>query len=312
MTTGYVSLPAGLEHDTGAGHPECPARLVAVQRALDECGVAAELARESAPAALPAALERVHPAGHIAHIEERVAAGAPWVDSPDANVSRGSYATALAACGGALLACDQVASGAWSNAFVAVRPPGHHAEESLAMGFCLFNNVAVAARHVQAQHGALRVAILDWDVHHGNGTQHLFEEDPSVFYASLHQFPHYPGSGAERERGHGDGEGTTLNCPQPAGSGDVEWLGALEQRILPALEAFDPDWLLISAGFDAHERDPLSSTRVSTGAFRTMTRLALDFARGRCGGRVVSVLEGGYDLEGLAASARVHVEELAS
>jgi len=178
------------------------------------------------------------------------------------------------------------------------------------MGFCLFNNVALAARHIQRAHGLRKVAILDWDVHHGNGTQELFERDPDVFYASLHQYPHYPGTGAADERGLGDGEGTVLNCPMAPGTVDYEWLAAFEAEVLPALDAFGPEFLLLSAGFDAHARDPLSATLLTESAYERMTVQALALAAEKCGGRVVSVLEGGYDLEGLALSVEAHVRAL--
>jgi acetoin utilization deacetylase AcuC-like enzyme len=197
--------------------------------------------------------------------------------------------------------------GTWANAFVACRPPGHHAEFERAMGFCLFNNVAVAAAHLRRARGVERVAIVDWDVHHGNGTQHAFESDPTVFYASLHQWPWYPGTGAADERGVGAGEGATLNCPMSAWTGDREWLRAVETQVLPALERFDPGFVLVSAGFDAHEQDPLSHTRVTTDGFRRMTDLVNALAASRCGGRVVSLLEGGYDLDSLADSVEAHV-----
>lgn len=255
-------------------------------------------------------ITRVHDEDHVQRVERLCAAGVRVLDGGDTVVSQVSYQAALVAAGGAVQAVDRVMDGVWANAFVACRPPGHHAERSHAMGFCLFNNVAVAAAHLRAVRGVERVAILDWDVHHGNGTQHAFESDPSVFYASLHQFPWYPGTGAADERGLGDGEGATLNCPQPAGSGDREWLRTIETQVVPALERFDPGFVLISAGFDAHEQDPLSHTRVTTGGFRRMTEIVNAFAASRCGGRVVSLLEGGYDLDALADSVEVHVAGL--
>ena len=202
--------------------------------------------------------------------------------------------------------------GTWKNAFVVTRPPGHHAERSTARGFCLFNHAAVAAAHLRAARGLERVAILDWDVHHGNGTQHLFERDPSVFYASLHQWPLYPGTGLATERGLGPGEGATLNSPQPPGAGEREWLGALERDILPALEAFAPDFVIVSAGFDAHADDPLAQTKLATESYARMTRLVLDLARRSSQGRLVALLEGGYDLDALSASVEATVGELVS
>jgi acetoin utilization deacetylase AcuC-like enzyme len=211
-----------------------------------------------------------------------------------------------------LEACERVLNGEWRNAFCAVRPPGHHAEQDAAMGFCLFNNVAVAAAALRQRHGLARVAILDWDVHHGNGTQHFFERDPSVFYASLHQWPLYPGTGAADERGLGAGEGATRNCPLPGGSGDAEWLRALEDTLLPELEAFRPEFVLLSAGFDAHRLDPLSGTRLSEHAYAEMTRRMLELAARSAQGRLVSVLEGGYHLSALASCVETHLGELAT
>jgi len=307
---GLVTSPLVLEHDTGAGHPERSARIKAVLRRLDERGLTAQLAALEAPRASLTALERVHPSAYVERVAESIRRGAPYIDSPDSTVSSGSYDAALVAAGGALAASDLVATGAWRAAFCALRPPGHHAEEATSMGFCLFNNAAIVARHLQAAHGYSRVAIVDFDVHHGNGTQHLFEHDPSVFYASLHQYPHYPGTGAADERGLGDGEGTTLNLPQPRGSGDVEWLRAFEGRLLPALEAFAPECVIVSAGFDAHALDPLSGTELSAAVFGTFTRGLVEVAQRLGHGRIVSLLEGGYSLEGLAASTAAHVEAL--
>ena len=315
--TGIVTHAACLEHYAGPGHPECPERLTAVLRALGAETEAGPQDAEcpagtvwlQAPRADLAAIEAVHSTRLAPAIQAACLGGRALVDDGDTYVCSESYTAALHAVGGTLAAVEHVLAGTWKSAFVAVRPPGHHAEEGTAMGFCLFNNVAVAARALRAR-GVERVAIVDFDVHHGNGTQHLFERDPTIFYGSQHQYPHYPGTGAASERGLGPGEGTTLNCPLPAGSGDREWLEALEGRLLRELEQFRPQFLLISAGFDAHREDPLSGTRVTTEGFREMSRSLVDFARSHCGGRVVSVLEGGYHLSALAASARVHVEQL--
>ncbi|MEZ6017911.1 MAG: histone deacetylase [Planctomycetota bacterium] len=312
---GLVTSTHAAAHDTGPGHPERPARIDALLARLERSGIAGELARLEAPLADHTALTRVHPAGYVARVAAAIEGGAPYVDSPDSAVSRGSFDAALAAAGGALAAADRIMAGAWDAAFCALRPPGHHAEEATSMGFCLFNNAALVARHLQAVHGLGRVAIVDWDVHHGNGTQHLFERDPSVFYASLHESPHYPGTGARGERGLGDGEGATLNLPQPGRSGDAAWLAAFEGTLLPALEAFAPEFVIVSAGFDAHALDPLSSTRLSAQAFATFTS-GLREVLGRAGwdgpghGRLLSLLEGGYSLEGLAESADAHVAAL--
>jgi len=311
VEVGFVTSRACLEHAPGPGPPECPARLASILTRLDADGLLDGLACAEAPLVPTEELASVHTSEYVEHVRTTVASGASFVDSVDANVGRASFDAARRATGGMLHAVERVVEGSWRRAFVAVRPPGHHAEESLAMGFCLFNTVAVAARRAQAL-GAGRVAIVDWDVHHGNGTQHLFEHDPTVLYASLHQLPHYPGTGARTERGRGDGEGATLNCPQAPGSGDREWLGAFEGEVLPAVEAFDPDIVLVSAGFDAHARDPLSATRVSTSAFRTMTAGLAEVAEQRAGGRLVSVLEGGYDLAALAESAAAHLATLRS
>jgi len=308
--TGLVGSPHFQAHDTGPAHPENAARLRAIDEALRATGLKDELETSLAPRASLESLLRVHGAEYVERVRERIESGADYVDSPDVNVCQASFESALHAAGGSLLALERVVSGEWKNAFVAARPPGHHAEENLAMGFCLFNNAAIVARQAQALHGLERVAVLDWDVHHGNGTQHLFERDDSVFYASLHEFPHYPGTGRAGERGSGAGEGATLNCPMDARSGDRDWLGVFEDQVLPALDAFRPELVVVSAGFDAHERDPLSSTRLTEDAFRDMTRGALDLARRHCGGRLISLLEGGYDQQALAASVHVHLAEL--
>ncbi|MCB9913523.1 MAG: histone deacetylase [Planctomycetes bacterium] len=309
MTTGLVSAPVFLEHDTGPGHPERTERLLAVEARLARSGLAQELDRLEARRCPPALLWRVHDRDHVERVHQAVLHGEPRLDA-DTTVSPASWDAALTAVGGALEACARVAEGRWTNAFLLARPPGHHAEHAHAMGFCLFNTVVLAARHAQDELGLARVAIVDWDVHHGNGTQHLTEEDPTVFFASLHQYPHYPGTGAASERGRGAGEGSVLNVPMAAGEGDREYLARFEGLVLPAVEAFAPDLILVSAGFDAHVRDPLSDTRVSAEGFRRMTQGLVDVARRTCGGRLVSLLEGGYDLEGLAESVEAHLEVL--
>ena len=308
--TGLVHHPACALHFAGPGHPERPERVAAILRHVEESGLAGELDVREARPVDPRRLELVHARAHVASVERECAGGRALLDDGDTYVCPDSWNAALLACGGLLDALDEVLTGRWKNAFAALRPPGHHAEETHAMGFCLFNNVAVAARHLRRERGIERVAIVDWDVHHGNGTQHVFERDPSVFYASLHQFPHYPGTGARSERGFGDGEGATLNLPQRAGSGDAEWLRDFENVLAPALEDFAPQFVLVSAGFDAHRDDPLSSTRVTEAGFRRMTEVLLDVARRHAAGRLVSVLEGGYDLGALARSAQAHVEAL--
>ncbi len=309
--TGLVSHAACELHDTGPGHPERPARLRAVMERLDGCGLRGELSFEEARPAALAALELAHDAAHVRAVERRIAGGARLLDQGDTRVSAGSWRAAVLAAGGAIQAVDRVMAGAWTNAFVALRPPGHHAERADAMGFCVFNSVAVAAAHLLAAHDLERVAIVDFDVHHGNGTQHIFEADPRVFFASLHQWPLYPGTGAAHERGVGAGEGATLNCPEPPGAGDREWLEDFEGAVLPALEAFRPQFVLVSAGFDGHRADPLAQTELSTEAYRRMTAGIVQFARARCAGRVVALLEGGYDLGALADCAEAHVAELA-
>lgn len=308
--TGLVTAPIFLRHDTGPGHPERPARLSAILERLGASGLAAELAVGEAQAAERDWTHLVHDTDYVDALERAIAGGARQLGDGDTTVSADSFQAALTAVGAGLAAAERVARGTWRNAFVALRPPGHHAERGRAMGFCLLNNVAVAARFLQARCGVQRPAIVDWDVHHGNGTQHAFEEDASVFFASLHQFPHYPGTGSREERGRGAGEGTTLNLPMPSGAGDAEYLAAFEGTLLPALEDFAPDFVLISAGFDAHRDDPLSGTRVTGAGFGRMTRLLVDFAETRCQGRVISLLEGGYDLSALAESVEAHVAEL--
>jgi acetoin utilization deacetylase AcuC-like enzyme len=307
--TGFLSHPSCVAHDPGAGHPERPGRLEAIRARLEASGLLSELAQAEPRAATLEELELVHAPEHVQRVRafcER----APAALDGDTCVSRDSWQAALHQAGAALEACERVLAGEWSNAFCAVRPPGHHAEPARAMGFCLFNGVATAARALRVRHGLARVAILDWDVHHGNGTQHAFERDPTVFYASLHQWPLYPGTGAADERGIGPGEGATRNCPLPPGSGDAEWLDALERVVLPELEAFAPEFVLVSAGFDAHRLDPLAGTRLGTACYGRMTELVSELSARTARGRLVSALEGGYHLGALADSVELHLGAL--
>jgi acetoin utilization deacetylase AcuC-like enzyme len=305
MTTLLLTHPACLEHDTGYGHPERADRLRAINDAL-AAPQFKSLKREEAPRAELAAIERLHPSAYV----EMVRATIPtrdhkWLD-PDTVVSPGSWEAAVRAAGASIHAVDQVVAGKADNAFCAVRPPGHHAEPSRAMGFCLFNGVAIAALHARAKHGAERVAVVDFDVHHGNGTQVAFWSDKDLFYGSTHQMPLFPGTGALDEAGVGN----VFNAPLKAGDDGDEFRAAYEERILPALDAFAPDLLIVSAGFDAHLKDPLAQLRLLEPDYAWVTEQLMEAAAKHCGGKLVSTLEGGYDLEALASSASVHVETL--
>ncbi|MFQ5670637.1 MAG: histone deacetylase [Acidobacteriota bacterium] len=308
--TGFVFHPLYTDHLTGLEHPEKPERVLTIVRRLRSAGLLDDLDRLEPEPVETCWLEAVHDAEYIRRVQKACQGGRPIMDSSDTAISAGSYHAARLAAGGGLAAADRVMDGTWSNAFVACRPPGHHAESSLAMGFCLFNNAAVTAAYLRRRHGVKRVAIVDWDVHHGNGTQHLFEEDPSVYYISLHQWPLYPGTGRVDERGRGKGRGATLNCPMDPGDGDDAYLSTFESAVLPELERFSPGVVILSAGFDAHAADPLSATQVTAAGFRRMSRLVIGLAGATSRGRIVSLLEGGYDLEALAGSVQAHVEEL--
>ena len=298
--------PAG----ESAGHAESPARLAAVRKRLGEfCETPRWSWHEPTPVER-AALERVHSKRYVQSVVAACGDGPGWFDPDTYHCGPASLRAADLAAGAVLEATDRVLAGELTRAFCAVRPPGHHAESDRAMGFCLWNSIAVAAAHLRESHGLERIFILDWDVHHGNGTQQIFEEDPNVFFASLHQAPCYPGSGAAEERGVGAGAASTLNLPQLPGSGPNEWLEAMQRHVLPALERFDPQFLLISAGFDAHRADPLALCELETESYAHLTRLATEAADTLCAGRVVSVLEGGYDLDALADSVEAHVREL--
>ncbi|MDI6774169.1 MAG: histone deacetylase [Verrucomicrobiota bacterium] len=310
--TGLVYDDICLRHDTGPGHPEQPGRLTAIMERLRATGLLPRLKRipRLQPEETLSWIEAIHAREYIGRVRHSCAAGAGCIDTPDVPVCGESYEAAVAAAGGALAAAEAVMTGAVRNAFAAVRPPGHHALARQAMGFCLFNNVAIAARYLREKHGLGKILIVDWDVHHGNGTQDAFYEDPSVFYFSVHRYPFYPGTGSTGERGAGNGRGATLNAPLAMGSGDRDFADAFMRKLLPAAKAFAPDFVLASAGFDAHERDPLGGMACTAEGYGLLTRMTRELAREFCSDRFMSVLEGGYDPQGLAESVEQHVRAL--
>ena len=303
-----LTHPDCVLHDPGPGHPERPERLKAVLAALDHPDFAT-LDRREAPLATQAQITRVHGAAFVAELLDSVPkSGMVRVDA-DTAMSPGSGNAALRAAGAAVAAVDAVLKGEAANAFCAVRPPGHHAEPDQAMGFCLFNSIAIGAAHAQAGHGLARIAIVDFDVHHGNGTQTMTASRPDWLYASTHQYPFYPGTGSVREHGP---YGNIVNAPLASGDGSTKFRAAFDEVILPALDRFRPELLMISAGFDAHHRDPLASLDLDEDDFAWATQALADIARRHSGGCIVSLLEGGYDLTALAASAAAHVRVLMS
>jgi acetoin utilization deacetylase AcuC-like enzyme len=305
MTTLLYSHSACLEHDTGPSHPERPARLSAVLEALDGDDFDA-LERRDAPRAEREQIERVHPPRFVEKVLGAIPAeGYRQIDG-DTQVSPGSGEAAFRAVGAVVAAVDALMAGEAANAFCAVRPPGHHAEPDRAMGFCLFNNVAIGALHARAHHGLARVAVIDFDVHHGNGTEAAFERDGSLFYASTHQMPLYPGTGNASDTGVGN----IVNAPLPPRAGSDEFRHAMERNVLPALDAFRPEFIFISAGFDAHHADPLAMLELHDDDYEWATAEILAIADRHAGGRLVSTLEGGYDLGALATSAAAHVRAL--
>ena len=306
MTTLIVHHDDCLHHDTGAKHPESPQRVEAVLGAIGDLDGLEFL---PAPRAEHAELTRVHPPAYLERVARAIPSeGRSTLDEHDNVISPGSMDAALRGAGAICFAIDQVMAGHGHNAFCATRPPGHHAESALAMGFCLFNNIAIGARHAQEAHALQCIAILDFDVHHGNGTQAIFEKDPSVLFISSHQVPLYPGSGMPDETGRGN----ILNLPLRPATGSPEFRDAWTNIGFPAVRAFDPDLILVSAGFDAHHKDPLAQIELDTEDYGWITREIAALAEEACAGRLVSILEGGYHLEALAASARAHVKALAS
>ncbi len=308
--TGFVYHPDYLKHDMGAGHPESPERLRAIVAQLEQHGVLSRLVRIEPSPAADEWVTQVHKPAYVSALKKHAPASGRVMLDADTSMSPGSLPAAYLAAGGVLAAADAIMAGRAGNAFCAVRPPGHHAESDRAMGFCLFNNVAIAARYFQRKHGLARVLIVDWDVHHGNGTQHSFDDDPSVLFFSTHQYPHYPGTGRATERGHGKGEGATINVPMEAGEGDDAYVAIFQRVLVPAADAFKPDVVIISAGFDAHRDDPLASMDLTEDGYAELTRIVAGIARRHSQGRMLSSLEGGYNLQALSASVARHVSAL--
>jgi acetoin utilization deacetylase AcuC-like enzyme len=298
------------EHNTGRGHPESPARSAAVLAGLESAGLLDRLQRIEPRAVTGEDLQLAHTAAYLRLAEKEILAGEPQLSTGDTSVCARSWDAARLAAGCALAAVDAVLEGEAGNAFCAVRPPGHHATADRGMGFCVLNNVALAARHAQRRHGIERVLIVDWDVHHGNGTQDIFYEDGSVFFFSTHQSPWYPGTGHAQETGQGKGKGMTLNVPLPAGSGRAEIFGAFERQLLPAMKQFRPEFILISAGFDSRAGDPLGDFLLTDADFTDLTSLVRGLAAEYAQDRVVSLLEGGYSLSGLSSAVNAHVRAM--
>lgn len=314
MATGLLLDERCNAHQGTRGHPERPERLVAIRERLESSGLRAHCTLIPPYYAEEEALLLAHSAPYLSRLRDTCAASPGYMDSIDTPVVPESLEAARLAVGGVLATVDAVWDGSIRNGFCAVRPPGHHAEADRAMGFCLLSNVAIAARYLIKRWNLERVLIVDWDVHHGNGTQHILERDPRVLFCSIHADPtsFYPGSGFAHEVGVGNGEGFTLNVPMPPGSGDHEWHAEFEKRILPRAHAFRPQFVLVSAGFDAHHDDPLGNQQLSSECFAWMTRAVGQVAREHCGGKLVSVLEGGYQLDALAESVEAHLSVLLS
>jgi acetoin utilization deacetylase AcuC-like enzyme len=310
MTTVLVADPVCETHNPGPGHPEQPRRFRAVLDALEGAGLTGKLTRIEPRDATGEDLALVHTPSYLKLAEREIHAGADQLSTGDTSVDAHSWAAAQRAAGSALAAVDAVCTGHAQRAFCVVRPPGHHAGADYGMGFCVVNNIAIAARHAQKRHGIGKVLIVDWDVHHGNGTQDIFYGDGSVFFCSTHQSPWYPGTGAKDETGTGAGLGCTMNIPLPAGSGRSEVLGALETKLVAAMEKFKPELLLVSAGFDSRVNDPLGRFTLTDDDFADLTRLVRKIADDHAQHRVVSLLEGGYSLSGLASATTAHTAAL--
>lgn len=307
--TGIVRDPSYIKHDMGSYHPESPKRLMVLYSLLDEISGALGLKEIAARPASRHELSVIHAARYIEMIESTAGQGHTYLD-PDTSACSDTWDAASKAVGALLTLVDAVVAGTIRNGFAFVRPPGHHAEHDRAMGFCFFNNVALAAAYALEHHGMERIAIVDWDLHHGNGTQNAFYEDPRVLFISLHQYPHYPGTGSVRETGHGKGEGYTINVPLGPGAGDAEYLYLFHSIVAPAVEAYRPELMLVSAGFDTHRSDPLGGMTVTEKGYQQMLQVLMHLANELCSDRLILTLEGGYHLNGLREASAVVLETL--
>ena len=311
MATGLFYDKVFLDHDTGQGHPECPARLSETIKYLSNQSWFDQLIHLSNPRSADQSIIRLnHRSEYIERARHASLQGESLLDSPDVSICDQSYDIALQAVGASLELADRLMTGEIDNGFGLIRPPGHHAEQGMALGFCLFNNIAILARYLQQEYDLEKILILDWDVHHGNGTQHSFQEDPSVLYISLHQYPFYPGTGSRSESGEGKGKGSILNCPMNAGATDEIYQTAFKEKVLPKIHQFKPDAVLISAGFDAHRADPLAQVNLNTESFGWMTQRMMEIADQYSEGRLISLLEGGYDLQALPLCVAEHLISL--
>ncbi len=302
----YFSHPDFAKHKAQFQHPERPDRLVSIQNYLNESDVFGRLEKYGFESADETHIAFTHSSDYVEMIREQCLSNATVLDN-DTYINRDSFSVAKLAVGACLAAGALVAKNEIDKAFCCIRPPGHHAEKEKAMGFCLFNNVAVLAHYLQNHYKYKRIAIIDWDVHHGNGTQHIFYEDNSVLYFSVHQYPLYPGTGSHDEIGKMSGTGFTINAPLLAGSGDEEFAKAIKDICLPALNQFEPEFILISAGFDAHQNDPLAQCEMTSKGFNHLTKLLVKAADQFCEGKMISVLEGGYDLQSISESVYQHI-----
>lgn len=295
-------------HDSGWGHPESPRRIDAIREALEKSGKMSKLIKLDNIKADPAIIANTHDKDYIDRVKKTCENGHPMIDSPDTGIGPQSYEIALYAVGSSINAADLIMKKEIDNAFLGVRPPGHHAEKRTALGFCLFNNIAIVARYLLDHHNLHRIVIMDWDVHHGNGTMHTFYDDPRVYYISTHQSPHYPGTGAVNEKGEGRGLGYTLNIPFNAGTTDEDYRQAFEEKIIPECKNYQPEFVLVSAGYDAHQEDPLAGIKLTSHMYYEMGKMLRDVALDSGEGRIMALLEGGYNLKALGESVEATID----